>query len=117
MPDQISIKRKETITVIELALFARLEARLGKEDEVAQFLRSALAMAREENCTPIWFALRLSETTFGIFDAFHDEQGRQGHLSGPIAEALKANASDLFSVPPKIELIEVLGMKNEWSEN
>jgi quinol monooxygenase YgiN len=103
--------------MIQFALFARLEAKPGKEADVEQFLHSALAMAQEEQSTPIWFALRLSNTTFGIFDAFHDEKGRQAHLSGPIAQALMANAPDLFAVPPGIEQIQVLGLKNQPTEN
>lgn len=98
--------------MIKLALFARLEAKPGKEAEVEQFLQAGLAMARDEATTPIWFALRLSPTTFGVFDAFHDEAGRQAHLSGPIAQALMAKAPDLFANPPSIEPIEVLGLKN-----
>jgi len=98
--------------MIKLALFARLEAKPGKEAAVAQFLEAGLAMAREEATTPIWFALRLSPTTFGVFDAFHDEAGRQRHLSGPIAQALMAKAPELFASPPSIEPIEVLGLKN-----
>jgi quinol monooxygenase YgiN len=98
--------------MIKLALFARLEAKPGKEAEVEKFLQAALAMARDEPATPIWFALRLSPTTFGVFDAFHDEAGRQGHLNGPIAQALMAQAAELFAVPPSIEPIEVLGLKN-----
>jgi len=98
--------------MIKLALFARLEAKPGKEAAVARFLDAGLAMAREEAATPIWFALRLSPTTFGVFDAFHDEAGRQGHLSGPIAQALMAQAPELFASPPSIEPIEVLGLKN-----
>ena len=80
---------------------------------MAEFLRAGLAMALDEPSTPIWFALRLSPTTFGIFDAFHDEAGRQRHLSGPIAQALMARADELFATPPSIEAIEVLGLKNE----
>lgn len=99
--------------MIQLALFARLEARPGKENEVAEFLRAGLSMALDEPSTPIWFALRLSPTTFGIFDAFHDEAGRQNHLSGPIAQALMARADELFATLPSIESIEVLGLKNE----
>ncbi|HEX5682961.1 MAG TPA: antibiotic biosynthesis monooxygenase [Ideonella sp.] len=98
--------------MIKLALFARLEAKPGKEAEVTQFLQAALTMARDEPATPIWFALRLSPTTFGVFDAFHDEAGRQGHLTGPIAQALMAKAPELFASPPSIEPIEVLGLKN-----
>jgi len=98
--------------MIKLALFARLEAKPGKEAEVAQFLQAALTMARDEPATPIWFALKLSPTTFGVFDAFHDEAGRQGHLTGPIAQALMAKAPELFASPPSIEPIEVLGLTN-----
>jgi quinol monooxygenase YgiN len=98
--------------MIKLALFARLEAKPGKEAEVEKFLQAGLAMARDETTTPIWFALRLSPTTFGVFDAFHDEAGRQTHLSGPIAQALMAKAPELFASPPQIDPIEVLGLKN-----
>ena len=97
--------------MIKLALFARLEAKPGKEAAVADLLATGLTLAREEATTPIWFALRLSPTAFGVFDAFHDEAGRQAHLAGPIAQALMANA-ELFAKPPSIEPIEVLGLKN-----
>jgi quinol monooxygenase YgiN len=98
--------------MIKYALFARLEAKPGKEAEVAGFLEQGLALARQEATTPIWFALRLSPTTFGVFDAFHDEAGRQAHLNGPIAKALMELAPELFASPPSIEPIEVLGLKN-----
>ncbi len=101
--------------MIKLALFARLEAKPGKEADVAAFLEAGLAMARTEATTPIWFALRLSPSTFGVFDAFHDEDGRQRHLSGPIAQALMAKAPELFASPPTIDKIEVLGLKNDGS--
>jgi quinol monooxygenase YgiN len=101
--------------MIKLALFARLEAKPGKEADVAAFLEAGLAMARAEATTPIWFALRLSPTTFGVFDAFHNEDGRQKHLSGPIAQALMAKAPELFSGPPTIDKVEVLGLKNDGS--
>ena len=99
--------------MITLALFARLEAKPGKENEVAAFLEQGLSLARQEATTPIWFALRLSESTFGVFDAFEDEAGREAHLHGPIAQALMARADELFARPPSIERIEVLGLKNE----
>jgi quinol monooxygenase YgiN len=94
-----------------VALFARLEAKAGKENEVAKFLETGLALANQEVTTPIWFALRLGPTTFGVFDAFTNESGRQAHLKGPIAKALMAQAPELFSKPPLIEQIEVLGAK------
>ena len=94
-----------------LGLFVRLEAKPGKEEEVAAFLKQGLQMANQEASTLLWFALRLGPTTFGIFDAFADEAGRQTHLNGPIAKALMANAPDLLAVPPSIEPIEILGAK------
>jgi quinol monooxygenase YgiN len=97
--------------MLTAALFARLEAKAGKEKEVAKFLETGLAMANQETTTPIWFALRLGPTTFGIFDAFKDESGRQAHLNGAIAKALMTQAAELFSKPPVIEKIDVLGAK------
>ena len=96
---------------MKLALFARLEAKPGKENDVVQFLGNGLQMANQEATTLMWFALRLGPTTFGIFDAFADEAGRQRHLAGPIAQALMAQAPALFAAPPAIEPLEVLGAK------
>jgi quinol monooxygenase YgiN len=96
---------------MKLALFARLEAKPGKEKEVADFLRQGLVLANQEATTLLWFALRLGPTTFAIFDVFGDEDGRQRHLKGPIAQALIAQAPTLFAAPPVIEPLEVLGAK------
>ncbi len=65
----------------------------------------------QEATTPVWFALRLGPATFGIFDAFADEAGRQAHLTGPIAAALMAKAPELLAEPPQIERVDVLGAK------
>jgi len=97
--------------MLSLGLFVRLEAKPGKEKEVASFLQRALEMANQEATTPLWFALRLGPATFAIFDSFQDESGRQTHLSGPIAKALMANVADLLVAPPSIEKTEVLGAK------
>src|SRR5262245_27494674 len=96
---------------MKLALFARLEAKPGKEDDVLELLRQGLALANQEATTLMWFALRLGPTTFAIFDAFADEAGRQRHLAGPIAQALMAKAPALFAAPPAIEPLDVLGAK------
>lgn len=96
---------------MKLSLFVRLEAKPGKEAEVAAFLMQGLELARQEATTPAWFALRLGPSTFGVFDAFADEAGRQAHLNGPIAQALMAQAPNLFASPPVIERVEVLGAK------
>ena len=97
--------------MVTVALFVRLEAKPGKEDEVESFLKGGLAIVEGEPATIAWFALRLGPTTFGIFDAFPDEAGRQAHLSGQVAAALMAKAPDLLSEPPSIEKVDVLAAK------
>jgi quinol monooxygenase YgiN len=97
--------------MVKVSLFVRLEAKPGKADEVAAFLKQGLQMANQETTTPVWFALQLGPSTFAIFDAFNDESGRQAHLSGPIAKALMAQAADLLASPPSIERADVLGAK------
>jgi quinol monooxygenase YgiN len=94
-----------------LSLFVRLEAKPGKEAEVAAFLMKGLELAQQEATTPVWFALRLGPSTFGVFDAFADESGREAHLNGPIAKALLAQAPTLLASPPVIERVDVLGAK------
>jgi quinol monooxygenase YgiN len=96
---------------LKYALFARLEAKPGKEEAVAQFLQQGLELARQEPSTLTWFALKLGPSTFGVFDAFADEAGRQTHLAGPIAQALMAKAPELLAQPPSIEPIDLLGVK------
>lgn len=97
--------------MVTVALFVRLEAKPGKEAEVARFLQSALPIVQEEPATTAWFAIRMSATMFGIFDAFPDEAGRQAHLAGRVAAALMANAAELFAQPPIIEQLDVLAVK------
>ena len=95
----------------KLALFVRLEAKPGKEAEVEQFLRGGLTLVEQEPGTSLWFGLRLSATTFGIFDTFPNEAGRQAHLSGEVAKALMAKAPELFAQAPSIEKAEILAAK------
>ena len=97
--------------MVKLALLARMDAKPGKEEEAAAFLRSALPLAQQEPATTVWFAWRIGVSTFGIFDAFADESGRQAHITGPIAAALMAKAPDLFVGAPVIEKLEVLAAK------
>jgi quinol monooxygenase YgiN len=97
--------------MMTVGLFARLEAKPGKEQEVASFLHQGLQLANRETTTPVWFALRLGPSTFAVFDAFADEKGRQNHLEGAIAQALMARAPELLAAPPSIERLEVLGAK------
>ena len=98
--------------MVKYALSVRLEAKPGKERALAEFLAGGLTLANQETTTPIWFALQLSPSVFGIFDAFATEQDRQAHLDGPIAKALMAHADELLAKPPAIESLDVLGVKN-----
>jgi quinol monooxygenase YgiN len=97
--------------MVKKALLVRLEAKPGKEAEVESFLRGGLSIVQEEPTTTAWFAIRLGPSTFGIFDAFPDEAGRQAHLSGRVAAALMAKASELLAKPPVIEKVDVLAAK------
>jgi quinol monooxygenase YgiN len=97
--------------MVKLGLYVRLEAKPGKEKEVEEFLHQGESLVMQEPDTTAWFAIRMGPSTFGIFDVFADEKGREAHLSGKIAEALMAKASDLLAQPPKIEKIDILGSK------
>lgn len=97
-----------TVTV---GLLVRLEAKPGKEADVESFLRGSLALVQQEPATTTWYAIRLGPSTFGIFDTFPDDAGRQAHLSGRVAEALIARASELFAQPPAIEQADILAAK------
>jgi quinol monooxygenase YgiN len=97
--------------MVNVALQVRLEAKPGKEKELEEFLRAQLQYALGEPETTAWFAVKLSNNTFGIFDAFPDESGRQAHLTGEIAKGLGRIAADLLAKPPVIEQLDVLAAK------
>ena len=97
--------------MVHVGLLARLEAKPGKEHAVKELLTGALSLANAERQTTVWFALQLGPSTFGIFDAFADESGRQAHLSGQIAAALMAKAPELLATAPTIEKVDVLAAK------
>ena len=98
----------QTVTV---ALWVKLDAKPGKEGDVETFLRSALPLVQEEPATLAWFAIRLGPSSFGIFDAFPDDAGRQAHLSGKVAAALMAKAAELLASSPSIEKVDLLAAK------
>ncbi|HWT81530.1 MAG TPA: antibiotic biosynthesis monooxygenase [Candidatus Methylomirabilis sp.] len=97
--------------MVTVALLVRLEAKPGKEAEVERFLRAGLPLVQDEPATTAWFGIRLGSSTFGIFDAFPNEAGRQAHLAGKVAAALMAKAPELLAKPPVIEKIDVLAAK------
>ena len=95
----------------KFAIVARVESKAGKENEVLNFLKSALPLAEAEPGTVRWYALKIGPSTFGIFDTFETEAARQAHLNGQIAAALMANASALLAKDPIIEQVEILAVK------
>jgi quinol monooxygenase YgiN len=97
--------------MVKTALYVHLEAKPGKEAEVQKFLEGGLALVNQEPATTAWFGIKMGPSTFGIFDAFPDEAGRNAHLNGKVAAALMAKAGELFATPPKIEKIDVLAAK------
>ena len=102
--------RKEA-EMVKVALLVRLEAKPGKEADVEQFLRGGLAIVQGEPATTDWFAIRIGPSTFGIFDTFADDNGRDAHLNGRVAAALMAKAPDLLAKAPVIEKVDVLAAK------
>jgi quinol monooxygenase YgiN len=96
---------------VKVALLVRLEAKAGKEADVETFLLNGLSIVQDEPSTTTWYAIKLGPSTFGIFDTFADDSGRDAHLSGRVAAALKAQAADLLSQPPTIEKVKVLAAK------
>jgi quinol monooxygenase YgiN len=96
---------------VKVGVLARMQAKTGKEDDVAAFLEGALPLVNEEPDTVTWYAIRIGPSDFGIFDTFEDDAGRQAHLSGKVAQALMANAPELFVGPPQIDQVDVLASK------
>ena len=96
---------------IDRGLLALLEAKPGKGDELAAFLEQGRALAAEEDGTVTWYAFRLSDTTYGIFDTFEGEEGRQAHLNGRIPAALGQVAADLLASDPDIRTTDIIAVK------
>ncbi len=92
------------------ALLATLEAKPGKEQDVANFLKAGLPIVQGEPATTAWFAVQFGPTTYGIFDAFPDDAGRQAHVNGEIPTLLQENA-DLFAQAPDFKMLDVLAVK------
>jgi len=97
--------------MVKKALFVRLKAKAGKEAEVEAFLNSGLALVQDEPLTVNWYALKFDDSTFGIFDTFDGDEGRDAHLNGKVAEALMANAAELLDGAPTIEKVDLLAVK------
>jgi len=98
-------------SMVSVAILATLQAKPDKVTELSDMLKNALELAQAEEQTISWYALQIGETTFGIFDTFEDEAGRQAHLNGQIAAALMEHADELLSEPPNIEQVTILAAK------
>jgi len=97
--------------MIRKALYVRLDAKPGFESKVEEFLASALPLVEAEPATKAWFAIKMGPATFGIFDVFPDDAGRDAHRAGKVAEALMARAGELLRTRPQIEKIDVIAAK------
>ena len=95
----------------KLGLWVMLKAKAGKEAEMREFLKSAVPLVEAEPGTISWYALQVGPSTFGIFDTFAADSGREAHLSGKVAAALIAKAPELLAEPPSIEKIDLLAVK------
>ena len=96
---------------VQLGIIALLEAKPGKGDELGEFLKSGRALAVAERDTITWYAFKISETEYGIFDSFETEEGRQAHLNGEIPTALGQVASDLLAKDPDIRTVDIISVK------
>ena len=94
-----------------VALLVRLEAKPGREADVEELLRRGLSLVQQEPDTTAWYGVRLGNSTFGIFDTFADDSGRQAHLAGRVARSLNDRASELLAQAPLIERVDVLACK------
>jgi hypothetical protein len=97
-------------TPVSKALLVRLEALPGKENDVRNFLNQGLSIVEGEPKTVRWFAIQFGPSSFGVFDAFPDDDGRQKHLSGGVGKALGENTNVLFD-EPTVEQLDVIAEK------
>jgi quinol monooxygenase YgiN len=106
------LAKEEGITMPQLAIYAELEAKPGKEQEVANLLKSAQSLAERENGTITWYAIRMGGNKFGIFDTFADDRGREAHVNGEIAKSINARAKDLLAKEPQFHMLDILASKS-----
>jgi quinol monooxygenase YgiN len=96
---------------VQLGILALLEAKPGKGDELAAFLEAGRALALAEEGTVTWYAFKISDTSYGIFDTFETEDARDAHLAGQIPQALGQVAPDLLAGEPNIRMVGLVAVK------
>ncbi len=96
---------------VEIGILALLEAKPDKGPDLRQFLKSARPMAAAEEGTVTWYAFKVNDTTYGIFDTFETEDARLAHLNGEIPKALMGVAGDLLAKEPDIQTIDIVSVK------
>ena len=96
---------------VTLGILAQLQAKPGKGPELAAFLESGREIAAAEEGTVTWYAFKLDDTTYGIFDTFETVEARQAHIDGEIPKALAAVGADLLAADPDIRPIDILAVK------
>ena len=94
-----------------LGVLALLEAKPDKGEDLRKFLEGGRDLAAAEPGTVTWYAFKISDTQYGIFDTFDDAAGRQAHLGGQIPAALSQVAEAMLSAPPDIRTVDVLAVK------
>jgi len=96
---------------VTLGILALLEARPGKGRELADFLKAGRELALAEGGTVTWYAFKISDTSYGIFDTFADDDARTAHINGQIPAALADVSADLLASAPDIRFVDVLAVK------
>ena len=96
---------------VTLGILALLEAKAGKGDELAAFLRAGRELAVAEEGTVTWYAFKISDTSYGIFDTFATDDARTAHINGQIPAALAEVSADLLARAPDIQPVSLLAVK------
>jgi quinol monooxygenase YgiN len=96
---------------VRFGILALLEAKPGQGDELAAFLEAGRALALAEEGTVTWYAFKISDTSYGIFDTFETEDARDAHLAGQIPQALGQVAPSLLAADPNIRMVELVAVK------
>jgi quinol monooxygenase YgiN len=96
---------------IRLGFLALLEAKPGKGDELAAFLQAGREIALAEQGTVTWYAFKINDSSYGIFDTFETDDARDAHLAGQIPQALAQVAPDLLASAPDIRTVDVVAVK------